>query len=201
MMNDILEQVVEDYFRSKGYFTQHNVKYRPNKVGPQYTVYSDVDVVGVHPKKRGRERVVVVNCKSWQVGLNIDKTLKTLDKNPNKKIAGKEQWKKFREISNKVWAEALKKKIFNITGQKSFKFYLAVTKYKGNKDSWEKFPLFKKNLIGCDIEVIDIKAMLLDTYKSIGRTPLHSELGRLLQLIKASGGKIEYIEKNKKSKN
>ena len=42
MINDVLEQLAEDYFRHKGYFTQHNVKYRPNVKGPAYAVHSDI---------------------------------------------------------------------------------------------------------------------------------------------------------------
>lgn len=196
MTNDILEQITEDYFRSKGYFTQHNVKYRPNKKGSEYSVYSDVDFVGINPHKTGKKRVVVASCKSWQVGLDINKFLKILSQNPNKRVAGKEVWKIFRELAHKVWAKALKEKIFKITGQRNFEFYLITTKYKGNKKDWESFSLFRENLLGCDIKLIDMKTMLLEVYEGIGLTPAHSELSRLLQLIKADNGKIIYERKN-----
>lgn len=192
MIDDILEQIAEDYFRNRGYFTQHNVKYKPSEKGAKYAVYSDVDVVGIHPRKSGKKRVVVVSCKSWQGGLNIEKDLEILGKKPNKIIAGREHWKRFREVADKIWADALKKKVYKLTGQKEFEFYLVVTKYKGNKQEWENFPQFKKNLSGCEIKLIDMKTMVLDTYKSLSTTPGHSELGRLLQLIKADKGKIHY---------
>lgn len=192
MINDILEQVTEDYFRSKGYFTQHNVKYRPNKRGPKYSVYSDVDFIGIHPHKTGKKRVLVASCKSWQAGLDINKFLKILTQNPNKEIAGKEAWKIFRETASGIWSKALRKRIFEITNQRNFEFYLITTKYKGNRKDWEKFPLFRKNLKGCDIKLIDMKTMLLDIFERIGITPAHSELSRLLQLIKADNGKIIY---------
>lgn len=195
MINDILEQITEDYFRSRGYFTQHNIKYRPDLEGPEYAVSSDVDIVGIHPRITGKRRVVVASCKSWQSGLNINRTLEILETNPNRKIAGRELWKKFREISNKVWAKALKEKIAQLTGQKKFEFYLVVTKYGGNKRDWEDFPLFQKNLSGCDIKLIDMKSMVLDIYGPLGTTPAHSELSRLLQLIKADDGKIIYEER------
>lgn len=192
MTNDVLEQIVEDYFREKGYFTQHNIKYRPNKKGPAYSVHSDIDILGTHPLKRGKKRVVVISCKSWQGGLHINKFIKMFETDLNKKDSGREVWKKFRELVDKTWADALRDKVRELVGQKEFEFYLAVTKYKGDKQSWEKFPLFKKVLSGCDIKLIDLKTMVLDIEKSLTYTPAHSELSRLLQLIKADKGKIEY---------
>ncbi len=192
MINDVLEQIVEDYFREKGYFTQHNVKYRPKKKGPAYSVHSDIDILGIHPRKRGRKRVVVVSCKSWQGGLNIERALREFKADLNKRSSGREIWKGFREITSKVWARALKDKVYALTGQKEFEFYVALTKYQGSKESWESFPLFKRNLPNCRIKLIDMKAMILDLEKSLTTTPAHSELSRLLQLIKADKGKIEY---------
>lgn len=73
MKEDILEQVVGDYLKFKGYFTTHNVRFRPRENHPEYvasedSVRSDVDVVGYHPRRTGVNRVVVVNCKAWQAG-------------------------------------------------------------------------------------------------------------------------------------
>lgn len=192
MIDDVLEQIVEDYFREKGYFTQHNVKYRPNKKGSAYAVYSDIDILGIHPLKKGKKKVIVVSCKSWQGGLDIKKTLKQFKADLNKKDSGREVWKRFRELVNKTWAKALRDKVYRLTRKKDFEFYLAVTKYKGDKDTWENFPLFKRNLPGCRIKLIDMKAMILDLEKSLTTTPAHSELSRLLQLIKADKGKIIY---------
>ncbi len=79
MINDVLEQLAEDYFRHLGYFTQHNIKYKPNKKGPAYAVNSDVDIVGIHPNKTGIDKVVVVSCKSWHGGLQISKHLNIMD--------------------------------------------------------------------------------------------------------------------------
>lgn len=195
MFNDILEQITEDYFRSRGYFTQHNIKYRPSKEGPKYSVYSDIDFVGIHPHKKGKKRVAVASCKSWQTGLNINEYLSILKNNPNQKVAGRELWKKFRELTDKIWSRALKEEIFKLTGQKHFEFYLVVTKYKGNKKDWENSNLFKDNLINCDIKLINMKEMVLDLYKKLGTTPASSELSRLLQLIKADSGGIIYKNK------
>lgn len=77
MKEDVLEQVVDDYLQFKGYFTIHNVRFRPRPrpseyVSQQDSVASDVDVVGYNPKVDGVDRVVVVSCKSYQNGLDHD---------------------------------------------------------------------------------------------------------------------------------
>ncbi len=188
MINDILEQVAEDYFREQGYFTQHNVKYRPNNTG----VHSDIDIIGVHPKKSGIEKVIVVSCKSWQVGLDINVYLRLFKEAPDTIVGGKKITKTFRELMEENWAKALKKKVYELTGEKKFKFYLAVIKYRGSKKDWENFSIFKENLPSCEINLIDMKSMVFEIQKFLTTTPANSELSRLLQLIKADNGKIEY---------
>jgi hypothetical protein len=65
MKEDILEQLVDDYLKFNGFFTVHNVKFKPADDHPDYfkqddCVASDVDVVGFHPIREGTERVWVV---------------------------------------------------------------------------------------------------------------------------------------------
>lgn len=193
MVNDILEQISEDYFRDLGYFTQHNVKYRPNIKGPTFAVHSDIDIVGIHPHKKGTEKVIVVSCKSWQGGLNIESYLKTLQTNPDKiRGAGKSAKRLFQELISKEWTKALRGRVYELTGQKRFIFYLALTKYKGNKKSWEIFKPFTKNFPNCKIKVIDLETMILKIQELLTTTPAHSELSRLMQLIKAGNGEIRY---------
>jgi len=188
MINDVLEQIVEDYFRGNGYFTQHNVKYRQNDKG----VHSDIDVLGIHPYKKGAEKVVVISCKSWQGGLNIKSDLDALKNNPEKVVSGKLIKNMWKEFFDKNYANALQDKVCELTGGKEFIFYLAVTKYKGNKEDWENFPLFIRNYPNCKIKIIDLKTMIDEIWKFLTTTPSHSELTRLLQLIKADDGRIQY---------
>ena len=54
MKEDVLEQIVDDYLQFDGYFTMHNVRFRPSPDDPDYgraqdAVPSDVDVVGLPP--------------------------------------------------------------------------------------------------------------------------------------------------------
>lgn len=193
MTNDILEQIAEDYFRQKGYFTRHNIKYRPSKGGNKFSVHSDIDVMGLHPFAKGVGKVIVASCKSWQGGLNIKSKLKLLKNDPERIVSGRENWKTFHELAHPTWAKALKKQVKEDTGQDNFTFYLVVTRYKGNAADWENFEIFKKNLMGCAIKLIDMKTMVLDLMEEIDTTPAHSELSRLLQLIKAGKGSIDYF--------
>lgn len=75
MKEDVLEQIVEDWLHLDGWFTVHNVPFRPRKdrsdyVSQQDSVASDVDVLAVHPLRTGCERVMAVSCKSWQAGFD-----------------------------------------------------------------------------------------------------------------------------------
>ena len=69
---DILEQIVEGYLIHKGYFVQHNIKFRPSQGSPRLRYskkdsnHSDIDVIGYHPKIEDERKVMVVSCKSWQ---------------------------------------------------------------------------------------------------------------------------------------
>jgi hypothetical protein len=50
MKEDVLEQIVDDYLQFKGYFTTHNIRFRPDPGRDDYVpdldrVSSDVDVV------------------------------------------------------------------------------------------------------------------------------------------------------------
>jgi hypothetical protein len=80
MKEDILEQLVDDYLQSMGYFTRHNLKFRPSKDHSSFDTkqdsnHSDIDVIGLHPTKRGPNRVWVISCKSWQAGFNVQTKL------------------------------------------------------------------------------------------------------------------------------
>lgn len=189
MINDVLEQLAEDYFRHKGYFTQHNVKYRPNLKGPAYSVHSDIDIIGVLPKGKGIKKVIVVSCKSWHSGLHIKRILKDLSAGNKRKAE-----KSFREIAMPVWSVALKNKVKELTGKSNFTFYIACTSFSSlDRELWELNKVFKKNLKGCEIKLINMRMMVEDVWGSIKNiTPAHSELSRLLQMIYHSKGDLIY---------
>src|SRR6266851_4204870 len=110
MKEDILEQLVDDYLKSCGFFTIHNVKFQPDKNSADFlqkddSVPSDIDVLGFHPMRQGADRTWVVSCKSWQAGFDPKRRIELIEM--NKRISGRFAWQSFRELAKKKWADAL----------------------------------------------------------------------------------------------
>jgi hypothetical protein len=167
MKEDVLEEVVDDYLKFLGYFTRHNVSFKPSLTHPDYVanqdrVPSDVDVIGVHPKKRGVDRVIVVSCKSWQSGFDADRTLQLLK--TGGRIGKREAWRSFREVWVPKWSEALIDTVDELVGTRRFAYRIAITHLKGTGTA--------------------IWAKLLD---ELTTRPASSEVGRLIQILKAAG--------------
>jgi hypothetical protein len=192
MKEDILEQLVDDYLNFCGYFTIHNVKFQPDKDSPEYlqkddAVPSDIDVVGFHPMRQGADRTWVVSCKSWGAGFDPKKRIELIEK--NKRIAGRPAWKSFRELAKKKWADALIAEIYRLTGSERFTYVTAVTKLRGDESAWREYAPFQANLRGNPIKILALQKMLSELYKKTNTTVASSQVGRLLQVIKASGWK------------
>jgi hypothetical protein len=192
MKEDILEQLVDDYLMFNGFFTIHNVKFLPSRTDPEYvknkdSVASDIDVVGFHPLREGSNRIWIVSCKSWQGGFDPVATIAAIDAGKIK--YGREPWKTFRELVRKKWADALIAKIETLTGSTQFTYVTAVTKLRGDASVWQEHKPFRDNLRGNPIKVLTLQEMLSDLYKKTNTTVASSEVGRLLQVIKASGWK------------
>ncbi len=192
MKEDVLEQIVDDYLQYKGYLTRHNIKFKPAKESVGYisqkdSVHSDVDVIGLNPKLKGPDRVWAVSCKSWQSGFAVANAIKHIES--KKIISGKsaEQW--YRELLVPKWTQAFLKAVKDITGESEFTYVLAVTSIKGDKALWENYELFRQNLKGNPVRMICLSDMLREIYEHQDTTMASSEVGRLLQLIKAAGWK------------
>ena len=163
MKEDVLEQVVEDYLQFEGYFTTHNVRFKPAKNDPDFvsqmdSVPSDVDVVGYHPKRNGTDRVAVVSCKAWQVGFDDTAILAQLNgaaKNPKRPRA-----LQFRELWVPKWSKAFVAAIENLTGQSEFTYYLAVTRLKGDGSGWAVDPTIRDNLRGNPFHFLTLEAIV-----------------------------------------
>lgn len=189
MKEDILEQLVTDYFEAQGYFTIADVKFRPDPRDRDYDsqqdcVHSDIDVLGFHPRKRGPGKVVAVSCKSWQHGFDVSRELGYLES--GKTISKREAWRRYRELVNPKWAKALRRTIEARTGCRNFLYYTAVTKLIGNREAWEQNPLFRRTL-RAEIKVITLAEMADEVLSGLTTTVTNSELGRTLQLLKAAG--------------
>lgn len=190
MKEDVLEQVVDDYLQFKGYFTIHNVRFRPRRDHPEYTsrldsVASDVDVVGYNPKLTGVDRVVAVSCKSYQTG--FDATAKLGEMRGERKNPKRETWKAFRELWVPRWSEAFRSRIEELTGESTFSYRVAVTRLKGDGDTWATDPTISANLPGCSVGFLTLEEMWAKMLDELTTTPAASEIGRLAQLLKAAG--------------
>jgi len=191
MTEDILEQLVVDYLQIKGYYTRNNIKFKP---APNYKNYSvkedcvnsDIDVVGINPNLRGSNKIIVVGCKSWQNGFDPKLWIDNIDN--NRKVAKRDAWKYFREIANPKWSRALIDKIYSSTGSRKFTYVTAVTWLKkgADKSIWEQKRSFVRNIRGNPIIILTFSEMLEYVQNNIGTTVEGSQLGRTLQLIKAS---------------
>jgi hypothetical protein len=186
---DVLEQIVDDYLKFQGYFTAHNIPFGPERTARGYdsrldSVRSDIDVIGVHPLRRGRRRVIVVNCKAWQRGFNATGILRQLNGDrPNPKRA---RWKQFRELWIPKWSRAFRDEVERRTGAKTFTYRIAVTKLHGDPDLWARDRTIKKRLPGCDVGFLPLEEMWQDVLADTAKRPAASEMGRLAQLLKAA---------------
>ncbi len=190
---DILEQLVEEYLIHQGYFVQHNIKYRPDKHRPDYdskkdSNYSDIDVIGFHPSRSDKKKVLAVSCKSWQNGLNPNYWKNKIEK--DEKVGGKDAWKTFRELANEKWSEAFVMKVREVTGEKNFTHVTAVTRLNGEKEIWENHKPFQEALDGIPVEILTLQKMVKQIQKNLTTTLARTEVGRLLQVFLAAKIKL-----------
>ena len=85
------------------------------------------------------------------------------------------------------WSEAFCEKIYEQTGSKKFTYFTAVTKVSGARNSWESNPEFLKNLQKNPIQLLSVTELMTEMSAEIDTTVAPSQVGRLLQVIKASG--------------
>ncbi len=193
MKEDVLEQIVEDWLHLDGWFTVHNVPFKPRKDRPDYvsqqdSVASDIDVLAVHPWRKGRERVIAVSCKSWQTG--FDATAKLAELRGEKKNPKRATWRHFRELWIPKWSEAFCDVVEERTGQREFTYRVAVTRLKGDDTAWRDDPTIAKNLPGGDIGFVTFDetwASVMEPDATGSTKPAPSEIGRLAQLLRAAG--------------
>ena len=187
---DILEQLIEEYLAHKGYFVRHNIKYLPRKDHPDFVPnqdsnHSDIDVLAMNPLLDGPEKVWAVSCKSWQSGFNPSFELGCIRE--NRIVRGREAWRGFRELVVPKWSEAFIKTIRDNTGTKDFTYILAVAKVNGDRSIWENAPEFSRALDGNPIRVLSFKEVVEDILADLSQTVAATEVGRILQMFRASG--------------
>jgi hypothetical protein len=132
---------------------------------------------------------MVVSCKSWPGGFRPEYWVDAIAK--NKVVSGREAWRGFRELTREKWAAAFRTMVAELTGSSSFTYITAVTKVVGSRAAWQDNATFRENLGGNPIEILTFGDMLKELFPSIDTTPASSEVGRVLQLIKASGWSLD----------
>ena len=187
---DILEQIVEEYLIHRGYFVQHNLKFLPRKDHPNFETskdsnHSDIDVLGLHPRKDGPERVMAVSCKSWQSGFNPASEIAAIER--DKTLRGRKAWQAFRELTVPKWSEAFVDAVEAATGTREFTYCLAVTKVRGDPSIWEKHSPFSEAISGNPIRILTFQSMVYDIRDGLTTTLAASEVGRMLQLFQSAG--------------
>lgn len=197
MKEDVLEQVVEDYLQLNGYFTTHNVSFKPDKEHAEYvsredSVPSDIDVVGYRPQATGVGKVMAVSCKAWQDGFDPRAKLRGLREGLPKNNRRK-TWHQFRELWKPKWSTAFHDAVANLTGEREFTYCIAVTWLKGGLTAdeaaalWSSDETIRANLNGCTFRFLTLEEMWTKVVAEATLRPAPSEIGRLAQLLKAAG--------------
>jgi hypothetical protein len=191
MKEDVLEQLVDDYLMHRGYFTRHNIRFKPSPTHPGFevkadSVPSDIDVIGVHPCPEGQARVVVVSCKSWQYG--FDPAAKVTEITNGAIRSGRAAWKGFRELCEPKWSEAFLDAVEKATGTRKFEYLTVVTRLRNpnTRGQWEENARFRAAIAGNAIRILTLKEMLDFLWGALEKTPAASEIGRSIQLMKAA---------------
>jgi hypothetical protein len=191
MKEYVLEQLVDDFLKHEGYFTRHNIKFRPRSNHPKFNlkqdvVPSDIDVVAINPNRKGSRRVIAVSCKSWQAG--FDPARKILEIRKKRRIAGRPAWKRFRELIVPKWSEAFISKLREVSGSRRFTYWVVVTHLKksNSRYDFQRDKQFRKAIRGCAIRIVTLNEILDKLYPALTKIPAASEIGRALQLMKAA---------------
>ena len=201
MTEDVLEQIVDEVLRHKGYFTRTNVRYGPRSgddgfVALQHNQRSDVDVLAVD-LQQGRQNpdqpaVYVVSCKAMQNGFSPQRWLQAAE--GGKTYRGKHQqnsWKHLRELWDPVWAESLRSRVQQLTGSGSFTYVLAVTRLdpggSSDIDDFKRHPRIAENLASNEMKVWTLADLWTSLVEEVGEEIEASTIGRLAQMLKAAG--------------
>jgi hypothetical protein len=82
---------------------------------------------------------------------------------------------------------ALIAEVERLKDSNQFTYVTAVTKLRGNAAPWEQNQKFRENLGGNPIKILTLQEVLSDLYSKTKTMVASSEVGPLLQVIKASG--------------
>lgn len=196
MTEDVLEQVVDDWLRRRGYFTRTNVKFRPEPGEEGYTSTahnqpSDIDVLAVNPTVRGPRRVLAVSCKAMQSGFSPNRWLAAVEhgRGYQGRSAG-DAWKHLRELWDPTWAAAHHRVVKELTGAPTFTWVLAITRLdRGgvpDLEVWRSHDRVSRCLDGVDVDLLTFREMWDELKREVTERIEPSHIGRLAQLLNAA---------------
>jgi len=188
MKEDVLEQLVEDYYVSKpGWFVKHNIRFKPDKNRGDYvpkkdSVHSDIDIIAVD---KNHDNVHVVSCKSWQDGFKIKDMLRWIETKSMRRV---------KELVSDKWKESFLETIKKETGQKNFTYVIAVTKLLNEEKKLELEQkikeAFKAKRFNVKLEILTLEQIVNEALERIAEMETNrlesTEIGRVLQLFKAA---------------
>jgi hypothetical protein len=214
---DVLEQLVEDYYSSKpGFFTKHNVKFRPSKDHITYesqmdSVHSDIDVIAVNSSSPNA--VHAISCKSWQGGLNVTRFMTSIEEaivtQPQKTKGRRDDWCTFRELCIDKWTKAftdkLREEIAAPSGQRiDLNYFIVCTLMTpgsmSQRQKFEESELIKKHFLNTSnteikLKVITVRQLVEDLIQRLKSKSTPSvemtELSRTIQILLAAGCEIK----------
>ncbi len=91
------------------------------------------------------------------------------------------------------WSEAFIDAIEDATGSRDFTYLLAVTAVVGDKNKWEKHPPFCAALRNNPLRIIQLSEMIDHIQNMSTTTVAFSDIGRVLQLMKAAKKGAKYL--------
>ena len=195
MKEDILEQIVDDFLQLDGYFTTHNIPFRPDKLHDEYdgrkdSVASDIDVLGYRPGPRDSSGA----CGLMQGVAGGNGPAHQAPGTQAHLPAGnhRKAWQQFREIWKPKWSEAFHAAVFSRTSEQTFTYCVAVTRLNGplNADEaaalWMAEPIIRDSLKGCPLRFLTLEHMWLTVLDKTATRPAPSDIGRLAQFLQAA---------------
>lgn len=187
MKDDVLKQLVVAYLQQKGYFTQHNIRFKPREDHPQYepkqdSVGVDIDVLGINPRFHGPARVWAVRCLSSDEGFMASVKVKQLE--GNRTVGGIKAWRGFRELMFPKWSEGFFDTIEAVAGADEFTYVTAVTKVHDDRLAWQDHPRFRESLKNNPIKLVEVSHMYDIVSNGLGSLGGNPELIEAMKLLR-----------------
>jgi hypothetical protein len=153
MAVNVFEELARAALNAQGYFTFENAAYRlhgnarslAGKDNPANTP-SDIDLIGVAPRKAGPARVLAVNCKGGREPLMLTRDIDRILNGSGQTVAGSPSRQGFREFADDDWAKAFRGCVGALTGESSFTHVTVVRAFEGDRTAWTRNEVFMKRL-------------------------------------------------------